>query len=407
VRTGLVNRWNKIRRGAVMTLGSRSRRVASGLSILMLVALLSGCHAMPLSRLEDNGPNRPQSLASASRATLLPATVAMDPPSEMSSFEPVLASPANLTSAAANASAPTPLLDAALQKARALDEPPTPEPVSQNQAPAEPQSPPPSSLFSAPLSIELPPPRPKADPTAQTSNTPSAETPAKKEPEPPRLEDLWSEGVQKLNSVARARLEQAGGSATPWALRARVLSWLAEPDIDPDIDQHDAQGVRAVLKALDEPTGEVNRKGSAVRSAVLVLEDKAPLEIVDLKLCSRVEKFGDFEPFDPPVRKTGQRVILYCEIDGLKFEQTAAGFRTRMAGQVEIVPEAGGPAVFSRSLNLAEETCRRRRRDYYIAYVLELPPSLTPGDYRIRLTEKDLTSDRTATREVSLVIVKD
>jgi hypothetical protein len=388
-----------------MTLGNRTWRVASGLAILTIVAL-TGCHAMPLSRLED-GPNRPQSLASASRATLLSATVAMDPPSEMSSIEPVLTSPANLTPAEPTAQTATPLLDAALQKTKGLDEPPVPEPAS-TPAPAEPQAPPPSALFSAPLPIEFPSATPpKTESVAVTSNTAPTEASPKKETEPARPEDLWREGVRKLNSLARAKLEQAGGSTTPWTLRARVLSWLAEPDIDPELDQHEAEGIRAVLRALDDPPGDANRKGATVRSAVLVLEDKAPLEIVDLKLCSRVEKFGDFEPFDPPIRKAGQRVILYCEIDGLKFEQTAAGFRTRVAGQLEIVPEAGGPPVFAKQFATAEETCRRRRRDYYIAYVLELPRPLTPGDYRIRLTEKDLASDRTATREVGFVIAKD
>jgi hypothetical protein len=140
---------------------------------------------------------------------------------------------------------------------------------------------------------------------------------------------------------------------------------------------------------------------------VVVLEDKAPLEIVDLRLCSRVEGFGDFVSLDPPVRKAGEKVVIYSEIDGLRFEQTAAGFRTRMAAQVEIIPEGGGAPVHSRQLAVAEETCRRRRRDYYIAYRLVVPENLPPGDYRLRLTERDLASDRVATREVSFAITKD
>jgi hypothetical protein len=385
-----------------MTLGSRSRRVASRVAILTIVGL-SGCHAMPLTRLEENGPSRPQSLASAGRAALLSATVAMDPPSEMSSIEPVLTSPANLTPADATASAPTPLLDAALQKAKGVEDPPIPEPVVPVAKPAEPQAPPPSALFTNPLPIELPTTKPSSSPEPVAVAEPSA----KHEAEPPRPEELWRDGVRKLNSLARAKLEQTGDTASPWALRARILAWLAEPDLDPEGDHHDAEGVRAVLKALDEPAGDSPRKGANVRSAVLVLEDKAPLEIVDLKLCSRVEKFGDFDAFEPPVRKAGQSVAVYCEIDGLRFEQTSAGFRTRLAGKIEIIPEAGGPPVLAKQLDIAEETCRRRRRDYYLAFKLELPRTLTPGDYRIRLTETDLASDRTATREMTFGIAKD
>ena len=170
----------------------------------------------------------------------------------------------------------------------------------------------------------------------------------------------------------------------------------------------DSDGVQTVLPPLDEPSSnETSRRGEDVRSAVLVLEDKAPLEIVDLRLCSKVERFGDFEPFEPPVRKAGQPVILYCEVDGLRFEQTAAGFRTRLAAQLEILPEGGGPPILTRSLGTAEETCRRRRRDYYVVYRLSLPRPLAPGDYRIRITERDLTSDHSATREVGLAIARD
>jgi hypothetical protein len=377
--------------------------------VILAIVALGGCHAMPLSRLED-GPNRPQSLATAGRAALLPATVAMDPPAEMSAIEPVSASPAKLTPAeqASPISAPTPLLDQALQKVKAMEEPPVPSPDPARPASPEPApTPPPSSLFTSPLPIELPSTSPsKAEPVNLATTSRPAEPP-KKEPEPARPEELWRDGVRKLSSLARAKLEQGGGSASPWCLRTRVLSWMSENDIDPDADQHEAEGVRAVLKALDDPPGDANRKGEVVRSAVLVLEDKAPLEIVDLKLVSRVDGFGNYEAFEPPVRKAGQPMILYCEVDGLRFEQTAAGFRTRLAAQIEIVPEGGGAPVLLKTLATAEETCRKRRRDYFIAYKLVLPKPLTPGDYKIRLTEKDLTSDRTTTREVTFFVAKD
>ena len=208
-------------------------------------------------------------------------------------------------------------------------------------------------------------------------------------------------------SLAKARVEQSGGSGTPWGLRARVLSWLAEPDIDPDHGQIEADGVRAVLRVLDEAPAEGHRRGDEVRAAVQAIEDRAPLEIVDLRLCSKVERFGDFEPFDPPVRKAGQPVIIYSEVDGIQHEATSGGFRTRLAAQVEIVAEGGGSPILTRSLGTAEEVCRRRRRDYYIAYKLVLPRPLAPGEYRLRLTEKDLTSDRSATRDVAFAIARD
>ncbi len=401
-----------------MTLGTRSRRIAAGFSVWTLAAL-AGCHAMPVTRLSPS-PNRPQStLASASRAALLPATVAMDPPSEMSSIEPVATNPSSLTPAEPAQPAPTPLLDAALLRAKGIDEaaagnnpenpdriPPSPAPESSASTTPIPEPSP--NLIGAvefPVMATNPPQAQAPSPAPTTTQEPA------KEPEPARPEDLWRDGVRRLVGLARARLDQSptsgASSPSPWSLRARVLAWLAEPDIDPELGHREADGVRAVLRALDDSPGESPRRGDEVRSAVLVLEEKAPLEITDLRLCCKVDGFGDFEAFEPPVRKAGQSVILYCELDGLRFEQTSAGFRTRIAAQFEILPEGGGPPIITRPLSTAEETCRRRRRDYYVVYKLVLPKPLEPGDYRIRLTTRDLTSDRSATREVAFGIARD
>jgi hypothetical protein len=399
-----------------MTLGSRTRRTSAAFTVLMMVAM-GGCNAIPVARIAPS-PNRPQSTqVSVTRAALFPATVAMDPPSEMSSIEPVDTPAGSITLAEPpdEPSKPTPLLDAALERAKGLDDSiSNRKAILASQPASTPAAPAHSDPASAPSQIQLPPvgsSKPPEVAATTTSNEARPRTPEPaSEPVPARPEDLWREGVRRLASLARARLEQQSGgpgSVSPWSLRARILGWLAEPDIDPELGQHNSDGVRTVLRALEETSIESPRRGDEVRSAVLVLEDKAPLEIVDLRVCSKVDGFGDFEPFEPPVRKAGQAVILYCELDGLRFEQTSTGFRTRISGQFEILPEGGGPPILTRSLGTAEETCRRRRRDYYVVYRISLPKPLEPGDYRIRLTERDLTSDRSSTREVSFAIARD
>jgi hypothetical protein len=396
-----------------MTLGSRTRRMASGFAVGTL-AVLAGCRATPIGRLTPSpSPNQPQStLTSATRAAFLPATVAMEPPSEMSSIGPVVTNPSSITPAGASLESgmpPAPLLDSALLRANALNEAAGKDSPAPSAEPSTPSPPLPApdriGAVEFPVLTTNPAQTPAPTPTPTTPQEPA------KEPEAARPEDLWRDGVRRLVGLARARLEQAPaeGSPSPWGLRARVLAWLAEPDIDPglDIDHREAAGLGAVLRALDDSPGESPRRGDEVRSAVLVLEEKAPLEITDLRLCCKVDGFGDFEAFEPPVRKAGQPVILYCELDGLRFEQTSAGFRTRTASQVEILPEGGGPPINNRQFPVSEETCRRRRRDYFIAIKLALPSPLAPGDYRIRVTTRDLNGDRSATREASFAIAKD
>ena len=71
-----------------MTPGCRTWRAAPGL-VALTIAALAGCHSVPVAKLAPT-PNRPQStIAEVGRAALLPATVALDTPSEMASMEPV------------------------------------------------------------------------------------------------------------------------------------------------------------------------------------------------------------------------------------------------------------------------------------------------------------------------------
>jgi hypothetical protein len=59
-----------------------------------------------------------------------------------------------------------------------------------------------------------------------------------------------------------------------------------------------------------------------------------------------------------------------------------------------------------RSLGTGEDTCPRRRRDYFISYMYTIPRTLAAGRYTLRLTEKDLIADRSAAREVPIAIVR-
>ncbi len=424
-----------------MTPGSRSRRIAvrsagGAVAALALVAA-AGCHGIPIARVAP-APNRPQTtLGAMGRAALLPATVALDVPSEMSSIDPSNSSSGTVTPASAieggattradlisteGPSAPkggaeplppTPLLDEALVRARSRG-----ELANDTDSLAGANLPQPAPSLPGEVIAPEPLPEVVVVPASAASTSPAPEPkPAEVVPAPIAPEELWRDGVRKLVGLARSKQEQGGtgtgtgSGAEPWGLRARVLAWLAEPDIDPDLGQRDADTVRAVLRALQatasgDPRADAHNRGNDVRAAVQTLEAKAPLELVDLQLCSKVERFGDFTPFDPPARRAGERVVIYCEVDGLHHETTSGGFQTRLAGRLEIIPEAGGPGI-ALPLETAEETFPRRRRDYYIAYLKELPRSLAPGQYTLRVTLKDVFGDHSASRGMPLTIVRD
>jgi hypothetical protein len=135
-------------------------------------------------------------------------------------------------------------------------------------------------------------------------------------------------------------------------------------------------------------------------------EDRSPLGISDLRLCRKVSGFGSFESLDATSLKAGQHVLVYCELAGLRYEAADKGFVSRVSSHIEIRPAGGGPAQWDHDLGAAEDVCRRRRRDYYVNYRVELPKSLVPGSYRLRLIQNDLVAHHSTSAEIPLSITR-
>ena len=130
-----------------------------------------------------------------------------------------------------------------------------------------------------------------------------------------------------------------------------------------------------------------------------------PLGIGELRLCRRVLGFGSFEPLADECVKAGQRILLYCELTGIQYEERGDDFVSRISSRVEIKRASGGPMLWQRELGDAQDVCRRRRRDYYVNYRLELPKTLGPGSYRLRLLQTDLVAGATTSTDIPLEII--
>jgi hypothetical protein len=102
----------------------------------------------------------------------------------------------------------------------------------------------------------------------------------------------------------------------------------------------------------------------------------------------------------------GQHVLVYCELLGLRYEAKGDGFVSRVSSRIEIRPAGGGPIYWEHELGSAEDVCRRRRRDFYVNYRVELPKTLAPGAYDLRLTQTDLVANRSTSAEIPLSIIR-
>ena len=98
-------------------------------------------------------------------------------------------------------------------------------------------------------------------------------------------------------------------------------------------------------------------------------------------------------------------ILLYCELTGIQYEERGDDFVSRISSRVEIKRASGGPMLWQRELGDAQDVCRRRRRDYYVNYRLELPKTLGPGSYRLRLLQTDLVAGATTSTDIPLEII--
>ncbi len=132
--------------------------------------------------------------------------------------------------------------------------------------------------------------------------------------------------------------------------------------------------------------------------------DDEPLVISELHLCRTVHGFGSFEPLPEPSVRAGQRALIYCEMSGLKYEQHDDSFLARIASRIELRSAGDGTVRWEHDLGSDQDECRHRRRDFYVNYLVDLPATLAPGPYRLKLLQTNLVANRSAATETPIEI---
>jgi hypothetical protein len=311
----------------------------------------------------------------------------------------------------------TPLLDAAIQRVADVTRqqreaiassasPESPDNRKQPQVPTaagDKESPAPT----APASDHLAPDQDVVPLPSRISLSPEEDRPSA---EPPSVEPRHASapahssppaGPPKLSPTRDAgAVPHAGSPAAAGRPEAGELSAEPSPPVE---TEPKANGVTAPeVDATDRAPADDQPSAGTVLA--LDREHVTPLGIGDLRLCRRVFGFGSFEPLGDERVKVGQHVLIYCELNGIQYEERGADYVSRISSRVEIKPARGGPVLWSRELGDAQDLCRRRRRDYYVNCVFDLPKTLGPGSYRLRLLQTDLVAGRSTSSDILLEI---
>ncbi len=144
---------------------------------------------------------------------------------------------------------------------------------------------------------------------------------------------------------------------------------------------------------------------ASFRRAMSHLEQASPLELRNLEFIQSVDSFGQFKPF--PVRefRPQQEVLLYVEVDNFSSRDNNGTFETVLQSNYEIYDQAGR-RVDSRQFPEVKDTCRVRRRDFYVPYRIYMPEKVEPGTYRLELTVRDPAADKFGQASIEFQIRK-
>jgi hypothetical protein len=154
-----------------------------------------------------------------------------------------------------------------------------------------------------------------------------------------------------------------------WSSQIYGLSTWMDAEKTPDASRRAAETKRILGEALGQ------------------LGETAPLAVRNLAFCTEVFRFGSFEAVKNTEFTSGQKVLLYAEVDNLHIDSSAKGFHwvVKINGQIF---DTHGNRMTDFGSTTAEEYFQTPRHDFFVSKLYILP-RLAPGRYTLTLTIED------------------
>ncbi len=177
--------------------------------------------------------------------------------------------------------------------------------------------------------------------------------------------------------------------------------------------------VESLLRFMDSVRALELDPDAPVDTAAQVAMDLSasrPVRIVQAELCTRVEGYGQYTrfPSNKFVAGRGQRVIVYVEIDRIGHEtvspasgETTPRFAVELTQKIEVYHASDDVLALATPTLKDRRVGRNRFRDYYVVTALDLPATLSVGEYKIKVTIRDASDDGVSQAVIPLTIVAD
>lgn len=157
-------------------------------------------------------------------------------------------------------------------------------------------------------------------------------------------------------------------------------------------------------------SGDIGPLAAQMTALAERVQAAQPLSVIEARLCLRVDGFGMFDEMprrearEPYTFIAGKRAraIVYIELSNFlhapKQQGGVDGYEVRLSQELTLYHSArdGDTIVWRRPFQDIVDFSRKRRRDFYTTQVIELPPNLGVGSYRLKVTINDHGSDSSA-----------
>jgi hypothetical protein len=166
----------------------------------------------------------------------------------------------------------------------------------------------------------------------------------------------------------------------------------------------------AIVKNTTKADANVALASGPVEPALPLLKPEEPrpnaefgaIRIPRAAVCSAVRGLGNFVAMPEEKIVPGATILVYWEIEGLGRAKPAE--MVKMSATVELI-RAEGDQIIASSRETMEKIAAVSDEADFATLKWQIPPEVSPGNYRVRIITTDLSSQKRADNEVELTIL--
>ncbi len=231
---------------------------------------------------------------------------------------------------------------------------------------------------------------------------------------PDSTNDFATSDSQSPTDIVVAPAETDSGQFDPSSSGVAPIAILApaEADLDPAsqteidgkarpaVEQASHSQVVTSPLALVPPRIIIQEEEPVVSIPLITIEEEEEkvFHLTNAALCKSVSGFGQFTPFANSKFKSGQRMLVYCELENFTSVETEidneSAFRTQLQGSY-VIYDSAGKIMNQKEFPIVEDVAKNRRRDFYVHLPVRLG-ALPPGSYQLQVMIEDLSGKQTA-----------